>query len=533
MNQQRNRDQRIVAIRDIEPLDRQLKYVKVVSVCASLLFGIFGLIFAVMARTEINRAKVDFVNIIENWNSPFLFNLTAVADPINCPGNSTAITLGMWPGTKDGCDCRFISSFMAHLYEIYSYRLSQGSCSYNESRAGCYDIGSTPQTEFKRWKSFASFCGYSYRGINFASISDKFENDVDCLNGSIKCGVNLTHSVCLPSWVKECPISEIRLPQSRILQQLNGLNVQPTVLRNTSLPLVEFRTGWNNICYDNDQIRYPSKLSSYVLFSSGAVEECVKIDDRFKPVDTISHMSLLDLNYVPFRTLPIFREDIQISNPTQTLFTRNLIHWDLTCRIHLDSVIGHTNDVRMVASYQDSLLAATIVNFIFLTLLYPCLEVCLIILPNRNQGGIVRPFGILNLPSRQKWCMIVVGVIGWLSKIGQIIFFYLTMRLSSTVMDFFSLIASLKCSDKLTNDTFDHVDKILREDAYEHNKQGLYIELFFVAINVLAMVREAVLELTLKNRFDILEAQNAERNIIELQRDNDQDDRITERQRII
>lgn len=531
MNQPRNRDNRVIAIRDIEPLDRQLKWVKVLSLCTSVFFGIFGLVFAVMARTEIHKAKVDFVNIMENWNAPFIFNISTAPGGNSCPGNSTALILGTWPGTSDGCDCRNISPFMAHVYEVYSYTLDSGRCSYNESRAGCLDIPSTSPMDLYRWKDSVKYCASTYQNMSFSSTADKFENDKDCLPNTIKCGVNNSHSVCLPNWVKDCPISAINFPNKRVLQSTSSSATNVVVSRNTSLPLVELRSGWQNICYDNDLVRYPSSQAKYTLFSSSSVGECSQLDERFVPLDTINQRSFFDNNFVQYRRLPILRENIESSNFPLTLFSRTLIHWDLTCRVHLDTVIGHTDDVQKVAGYQDSLLICTIINFIFLTLLYPCLEVCFVILPNRNRDGRMRPFGILNLPGGEKWCLICVATVGWLSKIGQILFFYLTMKVSGAVMEFFSYIASLKCSDDLTNATFDHVDKIMREDAYSHNKQGLYVELFFVGINILAVIRETVLELTLKNRFDTLEAQNAENQIIEMQ--PGENERIAEAQPII
>ena len=69
------------------------------------------------------------------------------------------------------------------------------------------------------------------------------------------------------------------------------------------------------------------------------------------------------------------------------------------------------------------------------------------------------------------------------------------MQVSAGVTDFLAGIAALNCSDELKNGIFSHLSKILKEVACAHNRQGFYIEMFFVAVNVLAVMREVVLEL--------------------------------------
>ena len=103
------------------------------------------------------------------------------------------------------------------------------------------------------------------------------------------------------------------------------------------------------------------------------------------------------------------------------------------------------------------------------------------------------------------------------------------MQVSAGVTDFLAGIAALNCSDELKNGIFSHLSKILKEDACAHNRQGFYIEMFFVAVNVLAVMREVVLELALRNKYRILDAQSTN-DQLELQRlDNDAADRELER----
>ena len=530
MNQRNHGDQnRVIAARDIDPIESQLKIIKSISMCAGILFGIFGLVFALLARTEIQKAKTNFLNVVENWESPYIFDLNLVPEGGPCPSNQSMLNFGSWPGTHYGCDCRGINWFLANMYEVHSRSLSSGSCSYNESMAGCVDVYPTEARDLNMWRGGHVFCAKTYKDINFASTADKFEDDKDCYADTIKCGINNTHSICLPKWVGTCPISSVRI-QKRLLQAADGSSNVLTLGRNGSLPLVELRAAWQSVCFDNDVMRYPESLANYPLLNGYQRAECEDTDHRFKQFDSLDEQSILENNRVPYRSLPIFRNNLVSINPQMTMFFRNLLNWNLDCRIHLETVVGHQEDIVMVSSYQNHLIFYTVVNFIFLTILYPCLEMFLIILPD-NPAIARRPraFGILGLPKNQAYCMITVSVIGWLSKIGQFVYFYLTMQVSAGVMDFFAGIAALNCSDELTNGTFSHLSKILKEDAYAHNREGFYIEMFFVAVNVLAVMREVVLELALRNKYRILDAQSTN-DQLELQRlDNDAADRELER----
>lgn len=523
---QAGQQDRVIAARDIDPLESQLKIFKGISLCAGILFGIFGLVFALLARTEILKAKTDFLNVVENWEAPFIFDLNLVANGGACPGNLTKMVFGTWPGTSYGCDCRGISYFLARAYEVSSRTLSSGSCSYNESMAGCLDISPTQAQDLSSWRNNAVFCAKTYKDINFVKIADKFEDDKDCIANTIKCGLNHTHSVCLPNWIMDCPVSSVKL-QKRLLQESDGKDYSLQISRNESMPLTELRVAWEAVCFDNDVVRYPGTLANYPLLYGHARDECKEIDERFVAFDVLDETKLLVNNRVPYRQLPLFRVQLESINPQMTMFYRSLINWKIDCRVHMDTVVGHQNDIIMVSQYQDYLVVCTVINFIFLTILYPCLEMCLIILPD-NPAVARRPraFGILGLPQGQAWCMICVSIVGWLSKIGQFVFFYLTMTVSASVMNFFSEIASLKCSDNLTNGTFDHLSKILKEDAYAHNRQGFYIELFFVIVNILAVVREIVLELAIRHKYQILDVQSINDNL-EMQRlDNDANNRL-------
>ena len=503
-------------------LETQLKVYKGVSVVASILFGIAGLIFAWLARYKLRKAKVDFVNVIENWQTPFYFDI--VVNPANqsCPGNFSDIILSEWPGTGPGCDCRNTNFFLAGMYRVARNFKAQ-RCTYNMTMAGCDKISPIPTKKMYNWKGEKKFCGQTYKGIDFSTISDKFENDIDCLPRTIKCGVNKTHSICLPDWLKSCPISDIVLtpisrlleasvPNNRILQTTqNGQNFLLQVKKNTSMPLVEMRVSFEKVCFDNDLVHYPPDLASYSLFKEEKRGDCEETDPRFARIDSLDEKSFLTINKVPFQTLPIFREDLDRLNPKMDLFFRHLIPWKIDCQLHMGKLISHQSDVIEVSINQNKMVIATVVTFIFLTVIFPIVQTCILCKTHADERGRIRPFGLLEQSSGSKTILAISGAVGWLAKLVQIYYFYRIMIQSGQVKDFFSEIAAMNCSDELTNQSFRHISETLERDAYTHNRNGFWIEVFFIVVNVISAVREMTIERLMQNNWNVIDAAETQR----------------------
>lgn len=533
-NNGNRQDRPLVAYLDIDPLDKQLKIMKTLSIVAGMVFSIIGLCFSVYTRRQIKNANTDLYNVISNWQQRFIFDLEAVPSTQPCSGNKSEVYLSYWPGTGYGCNCLDTSRFMREMYDV-TRDLHSGSCSYNKSMAGCKNVMPTPAKPMHVWRGGQKYCATTYKGISFIDIADRFEDDKDCLPGTIKCGKSAESVICLPEWVKECPVSEVRLSrrvleqeiseqdssdkammESEIENQRRNLQFQQIpmqLIRNTTLPLVEMRIGYQGVCFDNSITRYPDSLSDYKLMSDSRRDFCSDLDKRFKRIDSFEERSLLVANSIPYQTLPLFREKVDTINPLMDLFTRSAIQWNLNCKLHLGTVVDNSAEVASVAKYQDFLLFFTIVNFVLLTIILPTVQLCVLFNTRFDSRGITLPFGILNQESNCRCFLITIISIGWVAKFGQVLLFYLTMKVSERVMDHFHMIAEMNCSDEVTNGTFRQLDTAMRDHAYRHNKNGLIVEIVVIVANLISALREIILEVQLKNRMDAMAVQEREREL--------------------
>ena len=535
MDERQQRRERIQIIRRIEPVTHELKIVKCISISASILFGIFGLSFAILAKKKTKEMRGEFMNVIDNWRMPFLFDITTVSSSSYCPDNYSRIDIGRWPGSFEGCDCTVANSYLAWNYDV-DMTLERGSCNYNQTRSGCKGVREIPEKYLNVWKNNTVICGLIYQGMSFDYVSDRYDDDVGCKQGTIQCGLNQTHSVCLPEWIGKCPISKISLSVGSSTAASTSLNrralqappesLQKIVFQtevNTSMPIVEFRTSYDQVCYDNRMMNTIEQLSGYILIDEDDRDTCEKHDSRFTKIDTYKEASFLEANGIPFQKLPIFGANLMRIDPPISLFTRETIIWHMTCRTHISTIISHENSVEDIKSYTKSLLIYTVINFIILSIFYPVLETYFICSSDETTG-----IGFFHMKTKHKFYLVIVGAIGWISKVFQIIYFYLVMIRAEKVMDFFTTIANLKCSDQLTNETFFSIDETIREVAYKRCKEGLYVEVFFVLVNVVVLLREIVLELVLKNSQEAVDIEN---RIVEMrEREEAERDRLNRSQ---
>lgn len=111
---------------------------------------------------------------------------------------SKPIFVNNYPGTVNGCNCLDVSwSF----YRGVRYRqLNQGTCRYNETRAGCREVPSTPSRELTWFNS--RLCGvFGNSTENFSSMmANMHKRNGTCRAGFTKCGneKGISQGICLP-----------------------------------------------------------------------------------------------------------------------------------------------------------------------------------------------------------------------------------------------------------------------------------------------------------------------------------------------
>ena len=114
--------------------------------------------------------------------SPYLKDIQ-----IGCSSpESRPIFVNNYPGTVYGCNCLDVGwSF----YRGVRYReLNQGSCRYNETRAGCREVPSTPPRELHWFKT--NVCGiFGNSTENFQTMMlNMHKRNGTCRAGFKKCG---------------------------------------------------------------------------------------------------------------------------------------------------------------------------------------------------------------------------------------------------------------------------------------------------------------------------------------------------------
>lgn len=164
--------------------------------------------------------------------------------------------------------------------------LEKGTCSTNETRCGCYDVGSTPAVDLWKIPNEVNFCGKRDINLAFEKIYKNMHFSGECYDGFKKCGnVNgKAKGVCIPNSVK-CPITDIQFgaanPDTTKYEKVAGNTINLYFSRKDDKnPLVDVVLSENGVCLSNHIQSLTSGRKNYPLRTKDGVADC-KRDTRF------------------------------------------------------------------------------------------------------------------------------------------------------------------------------------------------------------------------------------------------------------
>jgi hypothetical protein len=183
---------------------------KVVSHVINILSCVFIVVAVILCSIETMGSVINSTllgDISLSLKSDFLRNLSL---SYKCLSDESPINLGFWPGTVRGCDCLGIRS--SRVSWNRRNKLNRGSCSINETRAGCGSVRSIPQTNYTFWRS-KQFCSKEpIETNNELKYLDYLKNSVKkgepCSEGYKQCGIldTLNNVLCLAE-NETCPLN--------------------------------------------------------------------------------------------------------------------------------------------------------------------------------------------------------------------------------------------------------------------------------------------------------------------------------------
>ena len=166
---------------------------------------IISLVLTIFTAFVLSIPQGYLSEIKENFNDYPLMDISSL-----CPSNQSQIIFGKWPGTVTGCDClgRYPRSGSCRN------RLCVGSCSVNETRAGCRKVYSRPEVKITIWKG-KKLCSSTIRYNYEKLLENSVKEGEECPPDYKKCGKldYMNNILCYPA-NQDCPINDLFIDQN-------------------------------------------------------------------------------------------------------------------------------------------------------------------------------------------------------------------------------------------------------------------------------------------------------------------------------
>ena len=162
---------------------------------------ILSLTFTILKNSK--RHSLEILNSLMNeMNKKPIFSLSKSTE--QC---SNYIIFGEFPGTKKGCDCLGIKKRRLKSYQ--KDRITKGSCTRNQTIAGCKNIKSIDSYNFNVWDS-NYLCGDNNNNNYIYYLNLSVGEGENCPLNYKKCGYldTLNNIMCIEEEL-DCPINKI------------------------------------------------------------------------------------------------------------------------------------------------------------------------------------------------------------------------------------------------------------------------------------------------------------------------------------
>ena len=301
-----------------------------------LIISSAGILLSVLfAATNLLDNNYIITRLTKSWKRSPISHVQASREwCVMTHTNQLSITNYNWPGNLPGCNCMNIAP-KAFKARKYRGKYFSGSCIYNQTLAGCEEIGQTPIIPMNKWKN-TFFChrGFPENYFNLITVKKGHECPIYYKN----CGKidTLENEICL-KYVEDCPINHIIFdPDTKFLK------IDSSTQNTNGFIFSEFHvTDSDKVCINNDEnlftenkyllmvekfIRNRRGCQSSVDLNGGKLYH----DNRFKLLD--SYSKKLYYEHAGMHVVDILPQFLDLTgNNNVKLFGAPFIGWNKDC----------------------------------------------------------------------------------------------------------------------------------------------------------------------------------------------------------
>ncbi|TNV79722.1 hypothetical protein FGO68_gene2934 [Halteria grandinella] len=198
---------------------------------------VFFLLITVTFYLAVNHDHDSVKQISTEWQKQPLIDIQIAEATQACPSHYEELFTREWPGTEYGCDCMGVYSTRLEFWQQNSM-LNHGSCTYNQTRAGCKTVYPLDPVLLNNLGGF-KICGLR-GGSSFIQAQRPIDSKGQCPSGYEACNptADFERRICSKNQT-ECPINDIKFVSSkRVLQAIS--TIQPA--QNLTVSDWEYRT---------------------------------------------------------------------------------------------------------------------------------------------------------------------------------------------------------------------------------------------------------------------------------------------------
>lgn len=449
----------------------------------ALVCGISAIIFTYLATSNFLELSGGYINMRTQWETNLVQEIIACDQGI--PEGFERAWLGNYPGTYMGCDC--ISSH-PEPDDGVDRKIYSGSCSYNQSRAGCWDVYPTYAQNLTLFGDMSSFCIKRLPDSSFKDIFFNMESDGTCKSGHIRCGGNDNNiqAICLNNTDK-CPVGDVIINQSnpdpnKYTESITSGSATVYLSRgNWFSPLVDLRNEEFQMCIDSTTLAITPGHTSYPLMKIKK-SSCLK-DDRYTRLDYTGERTLFRLNHVDYKSLTHFETSDEF---LYYRFKRGLIPWGQSCRGEFSEFFARQKKITFLRLLEQAILILTIIHSI---ITFGISIIRWAMLPSRSLSP-SSPLLVSSPLRRSLLLRVLPSLCSLLSSVLLSVPLLLSLVLSSRFADYFLLTSEKVCSDPFTTSFLQQLAHSIQVNVFKFNLAAVIA----VAIGAVAEAEKAVWE---------------------------------------
>ena len=320
-----------------------------------LLIAAFAVVCVAYSRQK--EFSDNFQNLGGNWKQNVVVGITNTDQVPLKEGQYVDRWQGNYPGTMDGCYCST---------SAYYWRVSQGmktrSCNWNETRAGCREIPSTPAKTLPKWINSQEIYVIRQRNTSFLENYSKLNADGTCAEGFRNCGNKESKSkgFCIQNSVAECPITDISSDIKPGYQQVAFLGfVMFTSRAADNNPIVDTLIRESHLCYSRQDFGITPGRKRYELLK-GDYANCIK-DDSGMSLGELGEADLFDINGVDYKGLINYSSD---NKYRYKLLSSRVTEWAPACFPLVKDISARAEDSKSLDSTFFTLFVLYIISFV-------------------------------------------------------------------------------------------------------------------------------------------------------------------------